>query len=93
MRGTRQRVSVMHSTLSGHTGQRMPCVSSFIPRQASRRLIGLARRGGLAGRGRLGGIVGLGCAALAAMSAASRDPASMQINLRSSASRRNAEMP
>jgi hypothetical protein len=47
----------------------------------------------LAGRGRLGGIVGLGCAALATISTVSRDAALMQINLRSSASRRNAEMP
>jgi len=38
VRGTRQRVSVMHKTLSGQAGQRMPCESRPRERQASPRL-------------------------------------------------------
>jgi hypothetical protein len=37
-RGTRQRVSVMHGTLSGQAGQRMPYESRPSERQASPRL-------------------------------------------------------
>ena len=59
VRGTRQRVSVIQSTLSGQAGQRMPCVSRPSSRQASPRLRRGLGRGGVASRGCLGAIGGV----------------------------------